>query len=190
MKGIVITVGGLHGTGKTTYARSLSTDLGYRHVSAGDLFRMMAEAKGLTLDELNRLAESDPAVDKEIDQRIKDEAARGGVVLDGQLAAWMAEDADLKILLIAPRDVRIARIAQREQISLQEAEESTLAREGMERERYMRLYGIDVADPSVYDLIVDTNLYPLEEMTQILKRIVSDYIRQLMVSGGRKRGCA
>ena len=179
----VITVGGLHGTGKTTYATRLTEDLGFRHVSAGELFRATAEAKGVTLDELNRLAESDPEIDKEIDQRIKDEASRGDVVLDGQLAAWMAEDADLKILLIAPKEVRLDRIAQRDHITPEEAEEKTLGREEIERERYRRYYGIDVADPSIYDLIVDTNLYPLEEMMKILKRIVSDYIGQL-----RKRG--
>jgi len=185
---IVITVGGLHGTGKTTYARRLSEDLGFRHVSAGDLFRAMAEAKGVTLDELNRLAESDPEIDKQIDQRIKDEASRGNVVLDGQLAAWMAKDVDLKILLIAPKEVRLARIAQRDHIPPEKAEEKTLGREEIERERYKRYYGIDVADPSIYDLIVDTNLYPLEEMMKILKRIVSDYIGQLKKRGKRRNG--
>jgi len=186
--GIVITVGGLHGTGKTTYAKRLAEDLGFQHVSAGDLFRAMAEAKGITLDELNRLAEADPAIDKEIDQKIRDEASRGNVVLDGQLAAWMAEDADLKILLIAPKEVRLARIVQRDHITQEEAEVKTLGREEIERERYKRYYGIDVADPSVYDLIVDTNLYQLEEMTKILKRIVSDYIGQLRKRGKRQDG--
>ncbi len=188
MMSIIITVGGLHGTGKTTYARRLAEDLRFRHVSAGDLFRAMAEAKGITLDELNRLAESDPAIDKEIDQRIKDEASMGNVILDGQLAAWMAKDADLKILLIAPKEVRLDRIAQRDNIRPEEAEEKTLGREEIERERYKRYYGIDMADPSVYDLIVDTNLYQLEEMMKILKRIVSDYIGQLRKRGKRQDG--
>jgi cytidylate kinase len=177
---IVITVGGLHGTGKTTYAQALAEELNLRHVSAGDIFRAMAEAKKTSLDELNMLADRDPSIDKEVDEKIKEEAKKGDVVLDGQLAAWMAKDqADLQILLIAPNEIRLGRIAERDNLSLQEAEEKTFGREEIEKERYKRYYGIDISDPSIYDLIVDTNLYPLPEMTKILKKIVSDYITEL-----------
>jgi cytidylate kinase len=178
--GIVITVGGLHGTGKTTYAKALAEHLGLRHVSAGELFRRLAEEKNLTLEGLAELAWADHTIDREIDERIIQEAERGDVILDGQLAAWMVDGrADLKILLIAPREVRIRRIAEREKLTFQEAEASTLAREEAERRRYMKIYNIDVADPSIYDLIVDTNLYPLEEMKKILNKIVEDYIQTL-----------
>jgi cytidylate kinase len=177
---IVITVGGLHGTGKTTYAQALAEELNLRHVSAGDIFRAMAEAKKMSLDELNMLADRDHSIDKEVDEKIKEEAKKGDVVLDGQLAAWMAKDqADLQILLIAPNEIRLGRIAERDKLSLQGAEEKTFGREEIEKERYKRYYGIDVSDPSIYDLIVDTNLYPLPEMTKILKKIVSDYITEL-----------
>ncbi|MGQ9543443.1 MAG: (d)CMP kinase [Candidatus Bathyarchaeia archaeon] len=178
--GLVITIGGLHGTGKTTYAKSLSEHLGLRHVSAGDLFRRLAEDKGLTLEGLAELAELDHTIDREIDNRIIQEAERGDVVLDGQLAAWMVDGkTDLKILLITPREVRFKRIAEREGLTVQEAETSTLRREEAERRRYMNIYGVDVSDPSIYDLIVDTNLYPLQGMKKILNRIVSDYIQTL-----------
>lgn len=177
---IVITVGGLHGTGKTTYAQALAEELSLKHVSAGDIFRAMAETKKMSLDELNMLADRDPSIDKEVDAKIKEEAKKGDVVLDGQLAAWMAKDeADLQILLIAPKEIRLGRIAERDKLSIQEAEEKTLGREEIEKERYKRYYGIDISDPSIYDLIVDTNLYPLPEMKKILKKIVSDYITEL-----------
>ena len=168
----VITVGGLHGTGKTTYARELSEALGLRHISAGEIFRELADIRGMTLDELNRTAQTESAIDREVDERIGNEASKGNVVLDGQLTAWMAKDkADLKILLISPKEIRLNRIAMRDGLSLEEAEKRTLGREETEKERYKRYYGIDVSDPSIYDLIVDTNLYPLEEIKKILKNI-------------------
>ena len=185
--GIIITVGGLHGTGKSTYARALSEDLGLRHISAGDLFRTMAKTRNITLGELNDLAERDLTIDKAIDERTKEEASKGDVVLDGQLAAWMAKDkSDLNILLIAPREVRLGRIATRDAMSPEAAEKRTLEREEVEKERYKRYYGIDISDPSIYDLIVDTNLYPLEEMTKILKKIVRDYIGEIIKKRKRK----
>jgi cytidylate kinase len=85
----------------------------------------------------------------------------------------------LKILLIAPKEVRLKRIAQRDGLSLEEAEKRTLYREQIEKERYKRYYGIDVSDPSIYDLIVDTNLYPFEEMKKIIKKIVGDYVQEI-----------
>jgi cytidylate kinase len=183
---IVITVGGLHGTGKSTYAKILSEDLELRHTSAGEIFRAMAHAKNISVEELNKVAEADPAIDREIDQRMRSEASIGNVVLDGQLTAWMAGDeADLKILLIAPKEVRINRLAARDGLNLRKTEDKTLGREEVERERYRRYYGIDVSDPSVYDLIVDTNLYPLEEMAKILKKIVRDYIGEITKKGKR-----
>jgi cytidylate kinase len=45
---------------------------------------------------------------------------------------------------------------------------------------------MDISDPSIYDLIVDTNLYPLEEMTKILKKIVRDYIGEIIKKRKRK----
>jgi cytidylate kinase len=140
----------------------------------------MAHAKNVSVEELNKVAEADPAIDREIDERMKSEASIGNVVLDGQLTAWMAGDkADLKILLIAPKQVRIKRLAARDGLSLKDTEGKTLGREEVERERYRRYYGIDVSEPSIYDLIVDTNLYPLEEMAKILKKIVREYIDEL-----------
>lgn len=177
---LVITVGGLHGTGKSTYAKLLAEDLELRHVSAGDLFREVAKEKKMTLDEMNKITDKNPEIDNRIDQRIKEEATKGNILIDGQLAAWMAGDKTvLKILLIAPKEVRLKRIANRDGISLEEAEKRTFYREQIEKERYKRYYGIDVSDPSIYDLIIDTNLYPFDEMKKIIKKIVGDYIKEI-----------
>jgi cytidylate kinase len=106
------------------------------------------------------------------------------VVIDGQLAAWMAGDnADLKIYLTAPDKVRFERIACRDGLTLQEAEHTTREREAREMRRFKELYGIDVKDLSIYHLIIDTSLLPLEETMKTLKNIVSDYIQER----GRRR---
>lgn len=182
--GIVIAMGGLHGTGKTTYAKALAQQFSLRHVSAGEAFRKLAEEEGLTLRELAEKAEMDPSIDRRIDEAVKKEAALGSVVIDGQLAAWMAEDnADLKIYLTAPDKVRFERIACRDGLTLQEAEHTTREREAREMRRFKELYGIEVKDLSIYHLIIDTSLLPLEDTMKTLKNIVSDYIQER----GRRR---
>ncbi|MEM3108192.1 MAG: AAA family ATPase [Candidatus Bathyarchaeia archaeon] len=181
----MVAIGGPHGTGKTTYAKGLAQTFDLRHVSAGEAFRRLAEDEGLTLQELAYKAEMDPSIDRRIDEAVKREAELGSVVIDGQLAAWMAGDkADLKVYLTAPDKVRFERIARRDGLTLQEAERTTRIREEGEARRFRELYGIDVKDLSIYHLIVDTSLLSLEDTMKTLKNIVSDYIQEM---GGRRR---
>ena len=91
-KAVVITVSGPHGTGKSTYARGLAEDLRLRYVCAGELFRELAKQRGMSLESFSRYAANNPEVDHLIDERTREEAKSGSVVIDAQLAAWMVKD--------------------------------------------------------------------------------------------------
>ena len=171
----MITVSGLHGTGKSTHARRLAEALGLRYVSAGVLFRGMAEARGVALEEMSRLAEEDPEIDRLVDGRTREEAARGGAVIDAALSGWLVEDADIRVFLTAPLEARVMRIAARDGLAVEEAREATRLREEIERERFRGLYGIDVSDLSIYDVILNTELFDPDGTARILKRIVEEY---------------
>ncbi len=80
----------------------------------------------------------------------------------------MAQEADIKILLIAPLDERVRRIVDRESREYEEVKEETIVRERSEKERYMEVYNIDVDDYSVYDLVLDTGKFNEEEMIELL----------------------
>src|SRR6056297_4031210 len=105
---MLITVSGPAGSGKSTLAQSLADALDYEHVSGGDIFRELAEERGMTPLELNRAAEDDDQIDRDLDRRLRDIAAeRDDVVLESRLAGWMAGDyADIKLWLTAPLDAR------------------------------------------------------------------------------------
>jgi len=174
---LVITVSGLHGTGKSTYAKALAKNFKLRHISAGQLFRKIAEEREVSIEELSKIAKHNPEVDRTVDDRTKQQVEAGNVVIDGQLAGWMAGDkGNVKIFLTAPEKTRFKRIAKRDRISYAEAEERTRLRETIESERYKKLYGIDIDDYSIYSLIVDTNLLSLNKTIKILKNVVTNYI--------------
>ncbi|MHA2193820.1 MAG: (d)CMP kinase [Candidatus Thorarchaeota archaeon] len=155
----VITVGGLHGTGKSSIADAIAKRFNLRRMSAGVIFRQLAKERDLTLEEFSRVAAGDEGIDRLIDDKLREEAEKGNAVIDGQLAAWMAGDnADLKILLIASVENRIRRISERDG-----------------KARYLEYYGVDVSDHSVYDLIINTNKYDLEEVIAIVFTAIEEF---------------
>ena len=166
---MIVTVSGPHGSGKSTYAAKLAGSLALRHVSAGMLFRKLAEERKVSLEKFQEMAAADPSIDRLVDERTMMEAERGDVVVDGQLAGWVLKEiSDLRILLTAPLVVRLERIAARDRIGLEEARRQTLHREAVQAERYRKHYGFSVDDWSIYHLILDTSFGSIEDTAEIL----------------------
>jgi cytidylate kinase len=118
----------------------------------------------LTLEAFSKYAANNPEVDKLIDERTREEAMTRDVVIDAQLGAWLLKnDADVKLLLVASDAIRFKRIAGRDRVSFETAKRETLAREQIQRDRYMKYYGIDVTDQSIYDLRIDTGLQSIDK---------------------------
>jgi cytidylate kinase len=173
---MLITVSGPAGSGKSTFAQALAEELGYEHVSGGDIFREMADERDLSLVAFNKLAEEDDQVDRDLDRRLRSIARdRDDVVLESRLAGWMAGDyADLRLWLDAPLDVRAERIADREDKSVVTAREETTERADSEALRYEEYYGIDIADLSIYDLVLNTARWsPAAELDIVLAAVDS-----------------
>ena len=172
-KSPVIVVSGPPGSGKSTYARLLSQDFCLRYTTTGSIFRRMAEERGLSLEELSRLAERDPSIDLLIDKTTLELASKGGYVIDSHLAAWVLSDiADVSILVTAPFPVRAERIARREERSIDDVIVETGAREASQWERFDRYYGYDTTLYSSFDIVVDTSVLGIDEVYSVIKAFV------------------
>jgi len=174
---MLITVSGPAGSGKSTLAGDLADRLGYDHVSGGDIFRDIAAERDLSPLELNRLAEDDDEIDRDLDRRLRTTAReRDDLVLESRLAGWMAaEYADLRVWLDAPLDVRVTRIADREDKPAEQAREETVARADSEALRYEEYYGIDIEDLSIYDLVVNTARWGPDGVVDIVRHAIEGY---------------
>ena len=133
----------------------------------------------MSLEEFGVLAAKDAQIDMLIEERTRREAEAGRVVIDAQLAAWIVDGlADVKLLLVAPDEIRYKRIADREGIPASSAAEETVARGRIQRERYKRYYNINVDDLTIYDLKIDTSLTSVEEtkahVVEAVKRFLAD----------------
>ena len=174
---MLVTISGPPGSGKSTVASALADHLSYEHISGGDIFRGLADERGVTLEEFNRLAEDDPQIDRDLDRQLRETAREeDNVVLESRLAGWMAgEYADIKIWLDAPLGTRCRRIAEREGKTPAAARKETERREASETARYREYYGIDFDDLTIYDLSVNTARWGPDEVTDVVLYAVDAY---------------
>ena len=108
-------------------------------------------------------------IDKEIDKRqaLKAKSAEN-LILEGRLSAFFVDNADLRICLMTPFDVRSKRIAQREDKSVEVAKEEIITREKSEALRYMEIHNIDISNMDIYDIIINTDTFKPESVSEII----------------------
>lgn len=179
MKGLIITISGKAGSGKSTVAKLLAKNLGFRHYSIGDMRRKMAKEKGLTLAELNRLGEKEDFTDKKVDEFQRELGKKeASFVIDGRTSFYFIPHS-VKIYLIADLKMRAERVLKDERIAekfkdVKDAEKGLAEREKSDAKRYKKYYGIDVNDKKNYDLVIDTTKVRPEE---IVERIL-EFLRE------------
>lgn len=182
-----ITVGGPPGSGKSTFAKLLAMELGLEYLSAGKVFREMAAQMGMDLEEFSRLAEANHDMDRKIED-MQTKMARGrDIVVDSRLGAWVINDPDLRVCLTAGLSERARRVAERDEISKEQAIRLVSQRQESEKRRYLEIYGINIADMEVYDLVVNSGTYLPEEIVSIVSRAL-ELVRARRTEEGRKRG--
>jgi cytidylate kinase len=173
---VLVTVSGLPGSGTSTVAHLAARRLGLAHVDGGTVFRGMASERGLDLRAFSSVAETNSDIDVELDTRLAAIARAGSVVLESRLAAWIAANegiAATSVWIDGDEWVRARRVALREQIEPAQALEANRAREASERLRYQTLYGIDLDDHSVYDLVIDATNESAEAVAESIAAAAS-----------------
>ena len=173
---LVITISGKSGCGNSTVSRMVAERLGLRHINF--TLRDLARERGVSFEQLWERANYDQSVDHDLDRRLMELAADGGCVLGTRLAIWLIEDRDLSVYLEATQQTRAARIASREAMSYGSALTATDQRDRRDRNRYLRLYDIDIDDASQADLVVDTE--ELDEHAVVGKIIEALRARSLL----------
>jgi CMP/dCMP kinase len=134
--------------------------------------REMAEERGISILELARLAETDDAIDAEIDARTARLAATGeSFVIDARLG-WHFVPESLKVFLDVRPEVAAERIyeagrgTERENVDLATTRAAVESRAASETSRYRAYYGLDYTDRSHYDLVIDTSDLAIADVVQ------------------------
>ncbi|NHI93136.1 MAG: cytidylate kinase [Candidatus Lokiarchaeota archaeon] len=183
---LVIAIAGLHGTGKSVQAKLIAEQFKLKYISIGEIFRELANQKNMDLETFSKYCENNPEIDSELDDLITKKAKEGNCIIDSQLAAWKSgELSDLKIFLTAPLEIRVKRIATRDNFPLEKAKIETIAREQSEKMRYLKSYNINIEDLTIYDVIINTEKWTIDGINEIIKKIIEEFIKN---KKGEKNG--
>lgn len=175
---MIITLTGLPGSGKTTVVKQLSETLGIPWYSVGNLRGKMAEERGMTIDELNALGETEAFTDKDVDEYQKKLGESGeSFVIDGRLS-WYFIPKSFKVFLGVNPDVGARRIFdaskkgerddEKAYGSVEEVKQFIADRVASDVRRYQKYYGVDFLDRSNYDLVLDTTNLTIEDKAKII----------------------
>jgi cytidylate kinase len=165
-----ITINGDLGSGKSTVAIELARRLGRRRISMGDIYRQIAQQRGMTALQLNRHSERDLNVDAHVDRIQQDMASSDeAMIVDSRLGWFFFTDA-FKVHLITDPAVAAQRVMTRpadgveSYASVEEAERHLHERSESERARFIARYHVDKARLRNYSLVCDTTRSRPEEV--------------------------
>jgi len=171
---MIIVISGPPGSGKSTVGKKLSNKFSLRYISAGQIFRDLAQKEGLSLLDFNKKAEEDFDIDKKIDQEIyRIATTEKNVIIESHIGGWLLKNiANLTVYLNASIETRAKRISIRDNISFYDALDQIIKREESHFKRFLFYYGIDITDLSVFDLVINSDFISPDDVTKIIETVL------------------
>ena len=177
MKKQIITLAGSPGSGKSSTAKAIAADLGFRHFSSGDFFRQLAVERGQSIEAMNISAEVQRDIDLKVDNLLQETYRTADrLVIDSRMA-WHWMPASFKVFLVLDPATAAERIFAQLQAaarlsedgaSVEEVRRSIDRRAASEQKRYAALYGVNATDPLNFDLVINTKYNDLKTVTAMV----------------------
>jgi cytidylate kinase len=169
-----ITLSGTLGSGKSTVGKELARRLGVPYISTGQIFREIGHISNLNALQTNLEAETNRTLDDAVDNKVRElNTTIPDFVIDSRMAWYFVENA-LKVFLSVTPEIAAQRImadrsrATEQYASIEAALNGLRARRDSEIKRYKRLYGVDIEDPSNYDLLIGTDDIAAPEVVDLI----------------------
>ncbi len=171
-----ITVSGQIAVGTSTLAKKLRDTLHWKYINAGEIQRQYDREHNVGENEHGASLRPDDH-EREIDNMTKNMLAKEkNIVYEAWLAGFMAQGVPnvFKVLLTCSSDpVRLDRVMNRDNVSLDVAKKFLKQREEENIEKWKQLYGDhDFWDPQYFDLVIDTYASgAMETLGKVLDRV-------------------
>ncbi len=182
---MIISFNGDAGAGKSTIAQKLADKLGWPRYYIGGIRRQKAKERGLTLAEYNKLGETDPSTDLEVDKYQEELGKRdNNFIIEGR-TSWHFIPHSLKIYLEVDKKEGAQRIFDQlskelnnnrneghDLDSVEKVLKSNEKRLESDKKRYKKYFNIDVHNRKHYNVIINTtNLSEKEVLGAVYEKI-------------------
>ena len=186
---MIISLNGPAGSGKSTVAKVLAEKIGWPSYHIGALRRHKARQRGLTLAEYNKLGESDPNTDLEVDEYQKELGEKNdNFIIEGR-TSWHFIPHSVKFYLDVDPKVGARRVLKDLERSDDRNEDRGLeglddvlashrARMKSDNYRYKKYFNIKVHDKDNYDHVIDTSHKSIEEIVNIILQTIGRSLTQ------------
>lgn len=178
-----IAISGRPGAGRSTLLKNLKPilePLGWETFSGGDWSRKYAIENHTHKadDKTHHLAtdygdEIDHQIDAAMREKLSDPATH--VAVESWIAGWNMRGLPhvLKVLLMCDDALRIDRIVNRDNLTVEDAKNHLREREDANLGKWKRMYGVDdFWDPKHYDLVINTYSHgPMETLNLVLQAL-------------------
>ncbi len=176
-KGLTITITGLSGSGKNTIAEAIAKSLKLKIFSAGDIERKFARQRKISIYKASTIRPKE--IDYEMDKTLLKLAMKGGYVLIGRLAGWVAGDwADCRVFINCQKRIRAKRIAKRDNLTFKEALVKIKERDEADKKRYWNLYRINLNERKIYNLFIDNNKPGIEKIKKEAVKKIKNFLKK------------
>ena len=169
-----LTVSGHPGSGTSTLVANLCTKRGWSFLNGGAVFRSISEERGISLEDFSALCDSEPEVDKSLDERLitamMDE--NGPEIVESRLSGWWAYRENincLRLWISVTPEERARRVVKREGGSQTDALARIHSRMETDQIRYHNLYEISLGNLTPYNLIINSDTLSANEVTELVE---------------------
>jgi CMP/dCMP kinase len=184
-----IVISGWPAVGKTTMATEIAREFKFKLYNGGDILKMLAHDKGYSVsgndwwdtEEAKKFMaqrKTDPCFDKQVDKKLVEIVKTEKAVITSYTLPWLVEG-PIKFWLKGSQLNRAKRMANRDNLSVKEAEKVIKTRDEQNKTIYRKLYGFNFGeDLTVFDFLINTDLMCLESLVKvsidILKNIITN----------------
>lgn len=168
-------------------AKALAKKLGINYYGGGEMLRKFAREMGFGRTEqvdfwdseegLKFLKEREKKfeIDRKVDEELKKLVESECCVVTSWTLPWLTDEKFIKIWIKASEEERAKRMGLRDKIDIELAKRIIRERDRMNKEFYLKLYGIRLGDDlSPFHLVIDTTYLSLSDV----EAIVEGYVRR------------
>jgi cytidylate kinase len=157
---------------RTFLERSAAAGIGDPFTGSGGLEVLLARSYSEMAADVGSSAQEldDALYIKTVATIIGELGETGNIVILGRGGQMILKDlpAALHVLTHAPLELRTLRIAEREQLALEEAGKTVQERDSGREAFHRKFFKVDVSDPGLYDLVIDTSRLPFTVAAEII----------------------